>query len=31
MRELKVFAVVVIVTLITYWGVEPFAHSQMHP
>ena len=31
MRELKILAVVVILTLITYWGVEPFAHSQMHP
>ncbi len=31
MRELKIFAVVVVFTLITYWGVEPFAHSQMHP
>ncbi len=31
MRELKIFVVVVIFTLITYWGVEPFAHSQMHP
>ena len=31
MRELKILAVVVALTLITYWGVEPFAHSQMHP
>jgi len=31
MKELKVLAVVVVLTLITYWGVEPFAHSQMHP
>jgi ubiquinol-cytochrome c reductase cytochrome c1 subunit len=31
MKELKVLAVVVALTLITYWGVEPFAHSQMHP
>ncbi|NLO17288.1 MAG: cytochrome c1 [Arcobacter butzleri] len=31
MRELKIFAVVVVITLITYWGIEPFAHSQMHP
>ena len=30
MRELKILAVVVFFTLITYWGVEPFAHSQMH-
>lgn len=31
MRELKILGVVVAFTLITYWGVEPFAHSQMHP
>ncbi len=31
MREFKILAVVVVLTLITYWGVEPFAHSQMHP
>ena len=31
MRELKILAVIVVLTLITYWGVEPFAHSQMHP
>jgi ubiquinol-cytochrome c reductase cytochrome c1 subunit len=31
MRELKILAVVVALTLITYWGVEPFAHSKMHP
>ena len=31
MRELKILSVVVALTLITYWGVEPFAHSQMHP
>ena len=31
MRELKIFVVVAALTLITYWGVEPFAHSQMHP
>lgn len=31
MRELKVLAVVVALTLITYWGVEPYAHSEMHP
>ncbi|WP_281951535.1 c-type cytochrome [Nitrosophilus kaiyonis] len=30
MREIKILIVVVIFTLITYWGVEPFAHSQMH-
>lgn len=31
MKELKILVVVVALTLITYWGVEPFAHSQMHP
>eukprot|EP01029_Cantina_marsupialis_P014747 TRINITY_DN3235_c0_g1_i1.p2 TRINITY_DN3235_c0_g1~~TRINITY_DN3235_c0_g1_i1.p2 ORF type:complete len:343 (+),score=82.07 TRINITY_DN3235_c0_g1_i1:1913-2941(+) len=31
MRELKILVVVVALTLVTYWGVEPFAHSQMHP
>jgi len=31
MRELKILAVVVALTIITYIGVEPFAHSQMHP
>lgn len=31
MKELKILAVVVIFTLVTYWGVEPYAHSIMHP
>ena len=31
MRELKILAVVVALSLITYLGVEPYAHSQMHP
>mgnify|MGYP000090014042 FL=1 len=31
MRELKVLAVVAFFTALIYWGVEPFAHSQMHP
>jgi len=30
MKELKIFAVVAAFTLVLYWGVEPFAHSQMH-
>ncbi len=30
MKELKILAVVAFFTLVTYWGVEPFAHSQMH-
>ncbi len=31
MKELKILAVVVALTLVTYWGVEPFAHYQMYP
>ncbi|MBD3840350.1 MAG: cytochrome c1 [Campylobacterales bacterium] len=31
MRELKIFAIVVFFTLVTYWGVEPYAHHEMHP
>ncbi len=30
MKELKILAVVVFFTLVTYWGVEPYAHSVMH-
>jgi len=30
MRELKILAILVIFTGALYWGVEPFAHSQMH-
>lgn len=30
MKELKILGVVAVFTLILYWGVEPFAHSQMH-
>ena len=30
MREIKILVVVVVFTLITYYLVEPFAHSQMH-
>jgi len=29
-KELKIFGVVTFFTLVLYWGVEPFAHSQMH-
>ena len=31
MREFKILAVVLFFTAVVYWGVEPFAHSQMHP
>ena len=30
MKELKILAVVAFFTLVTYWGVEPYAHSVMH-
>lgn len=30
MKELKILAVVVFFSLVTYWLVEPFAHSEMH-
>lgn len=31
MRELKILIVLIVFTLLTYWGVEPYAHSVMHP
>jgi ubiquinol-cytochrome c reductase cytochrome c1 subunit len=31
MREIKILVVLVFFTGVLYWGVEPFAHSQMHP
>ena len=31
MKELKILAVVVFFTGLLYWGVEPFAHSKLHP
>ncbi|ARU48070.1 c-type cytochrome [Sulfurospirillum diekertiae] len=31
MREFKILAIVLFFTAVTYWGVEPYAHSQMHP
>ena len=30
MKEFKILAVVIFFSLVTYWLVEPFAHSQMH-
>jgi len=30
MKELKILGIVAAFTLVLYWGVEPFAHSQMH-
>jgi len=31
MREIKILAVVVFFTGLLYWGVEPFAHTKLHP
>jgi ubiquinol-cytochrome c reductase cytochrome c1 subunit len=31
MRELKILGVVAFFTAVLYWGVEPFAHTQLHP
>jgi ubiquinol-cytochrome c reductase cytochrome c1 subunit len=31
MREIKILILVAIITGITYWGVEPYAHHVMHP
>lgn len=31
MKELKILGIVIFFTLVVYVGVEPFAHSQMHP
>jgi len=30
MKELKILIIVIFFSLLTYWGVEPFAHSKMH-
>jgi ubiquinol-cytochrome c reductase cytochrome c1 subunit len=31
MKELKIFGIITFFTLVLYWGVEPYAHSVMHP
>ena len=31
MKELKILAVIIVLVGITYWGIEPYAHSKMHP
>lgn len=31
MRELKIFAIVVILSGALYYGIEPYAHSELHP
>ena len=30
MKDLKILGVVLFFTFLTYWGVEPYAHSEMH-
>jgi ubiquinol-cytochrome c reductase cytochrome c1 subunit len=30
-KELKILAIVVAISAVLYIGIEPFAHSQMHP
>lgn len=31
MKELKIFAIVVLFTGVLYWGIEPYAHTKLHP
>lgn len=31
MKELKIFAILVILSGILYWGIEPYAHTKLHP
>jgi len=31
MREIKILAIVIFFTGLLYWGVEPFAHTKLHP
>ena len=31
MRDLKALSVIIVLTGVVYWGVEPYAHSVMHP
>ncbi|CBG39667.1 c-type cytochrome [Helicobacter mustelae] len=31
MREIKILVLLIVVIGVIYWGVEPFAHSVMHP
>ncbi|BAF70690.1 c-type cytochrome [Nitratiruptor sp. SB155-2] len=30
-KELKILAIIIVLVGITYWGIEPYAHSKMHP
>ena len=30
MKDLKIFLILVIIVLVGYWGIEPYAHSIMH-
>lgn len=31
MKELKIFAIVVALSGVLYWGIEPYAHHELHP
>lgn len=31
MKEFGVFIVVVLLSLVLYWGIEPYAHHELHP
>ncbi|MSN96659.1 cytochrome c1 [Campylobacter sp. FMV-PI01] len=31
MKELKTLLIVIFFTLFLYWGIEPYAHSKLHP
>ena len=31
MKELKILFIIAVLVGITYWGIEPYAHSKMHP
>jgi ubiquinol-cytochrome c reductase cytochrome c1 subunit len=31
MREFKIFAIIATIVGVLYWGVEPYAHHEMHP
>lgn len=31
MKELKIFAIVVFLSGVLYWGIEPYAHHELHP
>jgi ubiquinol-cytochrome c reductase cytochrome c1 subunit len=31
MRELKILIILIVLTFVTYYGIEPFAHKEMNP